>query len=348
MPADKQTQIFFFVAIFLAVLTLNIAMFLPFIGAVVIALTLSSMFDPLYKKILKLFKGRAALSSFISVIAVLLIVIIPISFLGTMVFKEASVLYSIFRDGGDEAYINNINSIINTSLQKISPELSFSVRDSFSKVLDFFVNNIAKIFSGISGALFALFFAMLGLYYIFKDGDKLRKILMHLSPLADEYDEIIFDKLSRTVRSVISGSLLVALAQGILTGIGFFIFGIPTPAVWGAVAIIAALIPMIGTSLVLVPGIIYVFSTGGMGAGIGLLAWGFLVVGTIDNFMRPKLLEKGIQIHPFFILMSVLGGMEFFGAVGFLLGPLLLSLMFALLDIYKKEFKKEIEEIHKH
>jgi predicted PurR-regulated permease PerM len=78
------------------------------------------------------------------------------------------------------------------------------------------------------------------------------------------------------------------------------------------------------------------------------LAWGILIVGTIDNFMRPKLIERGTHIHPFFILMSVLGGLEFFGAVGFLLGPILLSLMFALLDIYKKEFKKEVEEIHQH
>jgi predicted PurR-regulated permease PerM len=348
MPADKQTQIFFFVAIFLAILALNIAMFMPFIGAIVIAITLSSMFSSVHKKIFKIFKGKAAVSSLVSVFAVILIVIIPISFLCTIVFKEASVLYSIFRDGGDEAYINNINNIVNSNLHKISSGLSFSARDSFSTAMDFFVNNIAKIFSGISGALFSLFFAMLGLYYIFKDGDKLRKILTHLSPLADEYDDIILNKLSITVNSVIRGSLLVALSQGILTGIGFLIFGIPTPAVWGAVAVICALIPMIGTSLVLIPGILYLFSVGATGAGIGLLAWGILVVGTVDNFMRPKLLEKGIHIHPFFILMSVLGGLEFFGAVGFLLGPLLLSLMFALLDIYKKEFKQEVEEIHRH
>lgn len=348
MPADKQTQIFFFVALFLAVLALNIAMFWPFIGAVVVAITLGSIFGPTHKKILRLFNGRAALSSFASVIAVILIMIIPISFLGTIVFKEASVLYSIFREGGNETYVNSVNNIINLNLHKISPDLSFDMRDAFSKILDFFVDNVVKIFSGLSGALFTLFLALLGFYYILKDGDKLKKVLMGLSPLADEYDEDIFSKLSKTISSVIRGSLLVALAQGILTGVGFFVFGIPTPAVWGAVAVLSALIPMIGTALVLVPGILYLFSVGAVGAGIGLLVWGILIVGTVDNFMRPKLLERGIQIHPFFILISVLGGLEFFGAVGFLLGPLLLSLMFALLDIYRKEFKREVEEIHQH
>lgn len=343
MPAEKQTQIFFFIAFFLAVLALNIGMFLPFIGAVVMALTLSSIFSPMYKKILGFFRGRAVISSLISVITVILIVIIPISFLGTMVFKEASVFYSVFRDGGDEAYINNINNSINFWIHKISPDLSFSARDSFSKAADFFVNNVAKIFSGISGAVFSLFLALLGLYYVLKDGEKLKNILMHLSPLSDEHDEIIFDKLSRTINSVIKGSLLVALVQGLLTGIGFFVFGIPAPAIWGAVAVLASLIPMIGTALVVIPGVLYLFSIASVGAGIGLLAWGIFIVGTIDNFMRPKLIERGTHIHPFFILMSVLGGLEFFGAIGFLLGPILLSLMFALLDIYKKEFKHEIE-----
>lgn len=345
MPADKQTQIFFFVILFFAVLALNIAMFLPFIGAVVIALTLGSIFSPVYKKILGFFSGKEAISAFITVVVVILIIIIPVAFLGTMVFKEASVLYSIFREGGNESYISNINGIVNSSLHKISPSLSFNVRDAFSKVLDFFVNNISKIFSGISGAAFSLFLALLGLYYILKDGDKLKKVLMSLSPLADEYDEDIFSKLSKTVSSVIRGSLLVALIQGILTGIGFLVFGLPTPAVWGAVAVISALVPMIGTSLVLAPGIIYLFSIGSTGAAIGLLAWGFLIVGTIDNFLRPKLFERGINIHSFFILISVLGGLKFFGAIGFLLGPLLLSLMFALLDIYKKEFKKDVEQV---
>src|SRR3989338_2325009 len=183
MPADKQTQVFFFIALFLAVLALNIAMFLPFIGAIVIALTLGSVFSPMHKNISRLLRGREAVSSLVTVAVVVLIIVIPISFLGAMVFKEASVLYSIFREGGNESYISNINGIVNSSLHKISPNFSFNVRDAFSKILDFFVNNVSKIFSGISGALFSLFLAMLGLYYILKDGDKLKKVLMSLSPL---------------------------------------------------------------------------------------------------------------------------------------------------------------------
>lgn len=345
MPTDKQTQIYFFVAIFLAVLALNVAVFLPFIGAIVLALTLAVAFNPVYAWILRRFNNRASWAALATILLVVLVIIIPIAFLGALVFKEAGVVYSVFRDGSGEAYVGNLNRVINAKLQDISPGLAFDARAVFEKILNFFVRNLGGVFSGISGAVFSLFLALMALYYLFKDGAKLKRAVMNLSPLADEYDDQVFDKLAQTVSSVVKGSLLVAVIQGALTGVGFFVFGIPNPAIWGAIGVIAALIPMIGTAVVIVPGLVYLFSAGSAGAALGLLAWGAVIVGSVDNLLRPKLFERGINIHPFFILISVLGGLEFFGAVGFLLGPLLLSLLFSLLDIYKKEFKRDVEQV---
>ncbi|MDP3764616.1 MAG: AI-2E family transporter [bacterium] len=345
MSNDKQTQIYFFVAIFLAVLGLNLAILLPYVGAVVIALTLATIFSPVYRKINNLLNNRESLASLVTVFLVLLIIIIPIAFLGTLVVKESSVVYLIFKDGSGEAYVNNLNRIINSKLQLISPDVSFNVKLAFEKIMDFFVRNLAGVFSGISGAVFSLFLSLMALYYLFKDGGKFKKVITSLSPLNDEYDDEIFNKLAQTVSSVVKGSLLVALLQGVLSGLGFLFFGIPNPAIWGAIAIISALIPMVGTALVLIPAVVYLFSMGSAGAAFGLLLWGLVIVGGIDNLLRPKLFERGINIHPFFILISVLGGLEFFGAIGFLLGPLLLSLMFSLLDIYKKEFKSDVEQV---
>jgi predicted PurR-regulated permease PerM len=131
------------------------------------------------------------------------------------------------------------------------------------------------------------------------------------------------------------GSLFIALIQGCLTGIGFAIAGVPNPALWGSVAMISALIPGIGTSLVLIPGILFLFGTGHPGPGFGLLAWGALAVGLIDNFLSPKLLGRGTNLHPLFILFSVMGGLALFGPLGFLFGPLVLSLWSALISIYQ-------------
>ncbi len=345
MHTDKQTQIYFFVAIFLAVLGLNLAMLLPFVGAMVIALTLATVFNPVYKRISKLLSGKKGLASSITVFLVLLVIIIPVFFLGTLVIKESSIIYFMLKEGGGEAYINNLNQIVNSKLQVISPDTSFNIRSIFEKIIDFFVKNMAGVFSGVSGAFFSLFFSLMTLYYLFKDGDKFKKVIISLSPLDDKYDSEIFNKLSQTVSSVVKGSLLIALLQGILSGFGFLFFGIPNPAIWGAIAIISALIPVVGTALVLIPGIVYLFGIGSFGAAVGLLIWGAIIVGGIDNLLRQKLFEQGIKIHPLLILISVLGGLEFFGAVGFLLGPLLLSLMFSLLDIYRKEFKSDVEQV---
>jgi len=184
---------------------------------------------------------------------------------------------------------------------------------------------------------------LFALYYLLKDGKKLTKAVITYSPLADKYDKQILEKLSIAVNSVIKGSLLISIIQGILAGIGFWIFGVPNPALLGAATVIASLIPAVGTAVIILPACFYLFLTSHFLAGIGLLLWGLLLVGLIDNFLRPKLIEKDIHLHPFLILLSVIGGISLFGAFGFILGPLVLSLLFALLDIYKEEFKDYIE-----
>ena len=116
--------------------------------------------------------------------------------------------------------------------------------------------------------------------------------------------------------------------------LGLAIFAVPSPALWGMVAVVASLIPAIGAGVIILPAAIYLFIASGPIFGLGILLWGALIVGLIDNLLRPKLIERGIHIHPLLILFSVLGGIGFFGVTGFLLGPLILSLLFALLDIY--------------
>jgi len=127
---------------------------------------------------------------------------------------------------------------------------------------------------------------------------------------------------------------MIAIIQGLLSGAGFFIFGVPNPALWGIIAAICALVPGFGTSLVLVPAIIYLFFAGTGAAAIGLALWGALLVGLVDNFLSPILMQRGINIHPLFILFSIIGGLAFFGPSGFIMGPLFLSLLFTLFDIY--------------
>ena len=179
-----------------------------------------------------------------------------------------------------------------------------------------------------------IFIFLIAIYYLFKDGHKLKTAIIILSPLQDIHDETIFDKLALAINSVIRGNLAVALVQGVLTAIGFALFGVPNATLWGSIAAIAALIPGIGTALVLLPAILYLYLSGETLSAVGLLFWGMTAVGLVDNFLGPKLASRGMRLHQFLILLSILGGISFFGPLGFLLGPLILSLLFALLEIY--------------
>ncbi|KKT76894.1 MAG: hypothetical protein UW70_C0009G0002 [Candidatus Peregrinibacteria bacterium GW2011_GWA2_44_7] len=174
----------------------------------------------------------------------------------------------------------------------------------------------------------------MALYYAFKDGETFKKSLVSLSPLQDIHDIQIFNKLTLAINAVIKGNLTVALVQGAVTTVGLLIFGVPSAILWGSITAVTALIPGLGTSLVVIPSVLFLFFTGETISAIGLLIWGLTAVGLVDNVLGPKLVEKGMQVHPFLILLSILGGLGLFGALGFILGPILLSLLFALLEIY--------------
>jgi predicted PurR-regulated permease PerM len=204
--------------------------------------------------------------------------------------------------------------------------------------LEWAFSNLDTVFSGASKIVLAVFIMLLALFYLLRDGRELKRQIIALSPLGDDDDNRIFKKLEQTIYSIFAGSILVGLIQGVLTGIGFAIFGVPNPALWGSIAAVSALIPGIGTSLVMVPGVLYLFFTGSTTPAIGLLIWGVLAVGLIDNFLGPIFINRGVKIHPFLILLSVLGGLIFFGPVGFVLGPIILAFLFALLDIYRASY----------
>ncbi|RJR12807.1 AI-2E family transporter, partial [Candidatus Parcubacteria bacterium] len=160
------------------------------------------------------------------------------------------------------------------------------------------------------------------------------------SPLKDGDDEIIATRLGSAVLATVKGNLLIGLIQGAMTGLGFLLFGVPNAALWGSVAAVMALVPGLGTAIVILPAAIFLFLTGDTTGAIGLLVWGIAAVGLIDNFLGPRLVGMGLKLHPLAVFLAVLGGLSLFGPIGFLLGPLTLSVCLALIDIYFSLQKK--------
>lgn len=334
---NQKPQIYFLLVLLSITVILSFFILRPFIFAIVLALVFSVIFQPLYNWMIKYSFKHDGLAAFLTTLIIILLIFIPLSFLIIQILQEAKDLYvSLLSGGGREGLLDVFNKFAYVSHGYLpdAKEISANIDQYLKEALSWVLNNLGSFFSNFISLLMTAFLFIISLYYMLKDGNRLRKRIISLSPLKDMDDQIIIKKIEMAINSVVKGKLVIAFIQGVLTAAGFAIFGVPGPVLWGTVASVAALIPNIGTSLILIPAIIFLFINGQIFSAVGLVLWGILVVGLIDNFLGPKLISKGMQLHPLLVLFSVLGGMIFFGPIGFILGPIVLSLLFALLDIY--------------
>ena len=327
----------FFLVILAGTSLLSFFIFRPFLYALILAIVFTVVFQTLHQKILAFTGNNRGLAALATTIAIVMFIMLPLIFVIVQILQEAQQAYYSLTEGTDNQTILTISKKLTEDFQKFFPaikEFSIDINQYLKQGLSWLVQHLGTVFSSVIKMIVSAFIFIVALYYLLKDGDKLKKGIVALSPLADIDDETIFKKLELAVSSVVRGNLTIAFIQGILTTIGFTVFGVPNAVLWGTVAAVAALIPGIGTALVLTPAIIYLFISGDLFSAFGLLAWGMLAVGLVDNLLGPKLLGRGMELHPLVVFLSVLGGIGFFGPIGFLLGPLTLSLLFALLDIY--------------
>lgn len=332
---------YFLFILLLGALALCYFIFEPFLTPLILAAVFAVVLQPLYRHVLSLMPRWTSTASLLTVLLTVIGILVPLSLIGTQIGIEARQLYLDLSDRDTKALLQSAAGQLDATVSAIIPaaggfsnNLSVNVSSYAQTGLAWIAEHVGDAASGVASALLKFFIFFIALYYLLRDGKKLKERLVELSPLRDTYDERIFDKLELAVNSVIKGNLTIALLQGVLTGIGFTIFGVPNSVLWGTVAAIAALIPGLGTGLVFVPTILFMYFIGEIGPALGLIVWGVLAVGLIDNFLSPQLIGTGMKLHPLLVLLSVLGGLSFFGAIGIFLGPLSLSLLFAFLSIY--------------
>ncbi len=340
----KTLQFYFLLAALAASAFLAFLIFGPFLYALVLAVVFAVVFQPIHQRMLGRMRRWPSLAALATTVVVIIVIVAPLFFLGFQLFQEARELYDSVTAGSQK---DTLFTFANNAVQEFrryfpgGTEFSFNTDQYLKQGFTILFQRLGGIFSSFAKIAASSFIFLIALYYLLKDGQKIKARLVELSPLSNEDDEIIFAKLGRAINSVVRGTLLVALIQGILTTIGFLIFGVPNATLWGSFAAIAALIPGIGTALVLTPAILFLFLAGHTASATGLLVWGICAVGLIDNLLGPKLMGHGMRLHPLVMLLSVLGGLAFFGPIGFLLGPLAISLFFALFDIYASFMKEE-------
>lgn len=327
-------QTVFFFALLLGVLALAFIMFLPYLPTLAVAATLAVVTYPLHRRIVRLTQGRETIAAFLTLLCIGLLLLVPLTFVGTQVYLEAQDLYVRMVENGDALTVV-ITEFVGGYLRQFAPWLSIDLQNYAGQALNFVVARLGPLFAGSAQTVLHVFLGAIALFYFLKDGPKFLHTLIALSPLPDTEDKDVLHRLEIAVNSIIRGTLIIAVVQGIMSGIGFGIFGVPSPTLWGSLAGLGALVPGVGTAIVILPAVLFLFLSGKTVAAIGLLIWGTVAVGLVDNFLGPFLVGRGVKIHPLVILFAVIGGLGFFGPAGFLLGPLVLSLLYALLDIYR-------------
>jgi predicted PurR-regulated permease PerM len=182
---------------------------------------------------------------------------------------------------------------------------------------------------------------VLGYFFFLRDGDELMRYIKRILPLQSSHKEALLLRFRDVTLAVFVDNLFVAFLQGSLVGLGFWIFGLQAPIFWGVIAMFFALIPFIGTSVVWLPAALYLALTGKWITAVLLTLYGMIVVGLSDNVTRPLLLKGKIQVHPFLILLSILGGIEVFGVfMGLFIGPMIVSFLISVIQLYQLDYYK--------
>ncbi|MBI5456371.1 AI-2E family transporter [Candidatus Kaiserbacteria bacterium] len=338
---------YFLLLLLAGTLVLAYFIFQPFLSALVLSAVFAVILQPVYRRIHAEMPRWPSAAALVTVLISIVCILVPLGFIGTQIGFEAISLYSALVDGSATAKLSDaIRSLEDFAglyvpgADDFSQELSANIANYAKAALAWLLGHLGTAFSGIASLFVSLFIFFVALYYLLRDGQRVKEKLVELSPLRDSYDESVFHKLELAVNSVIKGNLMIALIQGVASAIGFTIFGVPNPILWGTVTALAALIPAVGTGLVFIPIILFLLLTGNAFDAMGLTIWGVLAVGLVDNLLAPRLIGSGMNLHPLLVLLSVIGGITFFGTVGIFLGPLSIALLFAFLSIYSDISKR--------
>ena len=332
----KKHSKYFFIASFLLIIVISIIIAWPFVAAIFGAIVLAYLFHPIYNFFYKWIKNET-ISAFITTLLVLIVLLLPFILVGNAVFNETSNFFFAIRDINFEElgqkYLGNIfgeNIDVSSFLKDGLNRLSISLIQTLD---DFFLNIPQKLLS-----LLVMVFVM---FYLFKDGKRLLFTIKEALPLKRKYKEDIAQKFNDTIYATMYGVVLTAIIQGIIGGIGLWIFDVSSPILWTSVMILAAMIPFIGAAFVWLPAAIFKLALGDSFNGLGLFLYGLLIVSTVDNIVRPKIIGSKSKVHPALILIGALGGIKIFGLIGIVIGPLILSVLTVLFHLYLTEEYEE-------
>ena len=327
----------------------------PYINSIVMAFIISLLMFPIHQWFEKTLPNHANIASLLSCVVLTFIIVVPLLFVFAAIVQQGSTfsqnLYQWVTHGGIQTifahpWVVKVLSIANTYLpfDSIEPQ---EIAQKIGQFATSFGSNLvgisAKILGDATNFLVNFFLMLFVLFFLLRDHDKIISALRHILPLSRSQEDKLLDEIEQVSKSAVMGSFLTAIAQGLAGGIGMWIAGFPG-LFWGTMMGFASFIPVIGTALIWIPAAIYLFLIGDTSWAIFLTIWSIVIVGSIDNLLRPLLMQGSGGMNTLMIFFSLLGGLHVFGLIGLIYGPLIFAVTIVLFNIYEEEFQSFLDQ----
>lgn len=341
MP-EQERQIRWWVLIAVTVIAIYLCwlMIKPFVGVLGWATVLVIVFYPVHRRLEHRIK-RPGLSALLSCLLVIVTILVPVSLVTIAVFQELSGAMQNLQAA--VAYMLDPNSpFTGRVLSWLGQYVDIAQLRSQEYLLEqikarsgLIAGQTLGFLGGVVGVVVQMFFVIFTMYYLFRDGDRIFFAVRDVLPLNPDEATAIMARSREVIGASVYGVFAIALIQGTLGGLAFWVLGLPSALVWGVAMVFLSMIPMLGAFLVWIPAAIFLAVTGHPVKAILLVLWGMLVIGMVDNFLRPKLVGSRTRLHELLIFFSVLGGLQVFGVLGIVLGPVVLAITMALVAVFR-------------
>lgn len=343
-------QYSFFVGLVVVVTLAFLGLLSDFAQPIFWAATFGAVFHPLQNYLERRLYGRNSLAAMLTVMIIFFTVIIPALLIASAVAREAADFYARVQSGeiNPQALLRWVQSLlpdavgfaegIGLDVDGIGQSLTAAAVAGSS-----FVGSMALTAGQNAARFLVMFFLMLYLLFFFmRDGKQLLELIIHALPLGDSRERKLFKKFGEVSRATVKGTLIIGLTQGFLGGMMFAILGIQGAVFWGVVMVVLSLLPVVGTALVWMPAALILIASGAWQKGVVLIVFGVLVIGLIDNLLRPILIGRDTKMPDYLVLLSTLGGLTVFGVSGFVIGPVIAALFLSVWTMFQQEQEKTI------
>ncbi|MBU2616527.1 MAG: AI-2E family transporter [Nanoarchaeota archaeon] len=320
------------VVIVASLVVLTFLILKPIIIPIVMALVLAFVFSPIYEAIYRKTKNKDV-SAIIIVAFLIVIIILPLWFATPFLLIQVT---DIFQAASNADIITPIKSVFPQLFvsESISKEIDYALYSFITKTVNYFSDSLTSFIINFPIILLKLTVVFFTLFFVLKDKDKLKEYIGSLLPFSKDVEKKLFAHTSGITSAILYGHLVVGILQGLIVGIGLFLFQVPNALLFTIISIFAGILPVVGVLIVWAPVVIYLFATGHLFSAWGMIFLG-IIASNVDNILRPLIVSRKVDISPSLVLISMIGGLFFFGILGLIIGPLVVSYLLIILELYR-------------